>query len=75
MDAETAKAINAVSKKLNEVDRKLDRYIGLLTDALKLEVTDTQVGLAESYEQTIANAEELTSIELAVCEIYESMEV
>ena len=75
MDAETAKAINAVSKKLNEVDRKLDRYIGLLTDALKIEVTDTQVGLAESYEQTLANADELTSIELAVCEIYEGMEV
>lgn len=75
MDAETAKAINAVSKKINEVDRKLDRYIGLLTDALKLEVTDTQVGLAESYEQTLANADELTSIELAVCEIYEGMEV
>ena len=75
MDAETAKAINAVSKKINEVDRKLDRYIGLLTDALKLEVTDTQVGLAESYEQTLANAEELTNIELAVCEIYESNEV
>lgn len=75
MDAETAKAINAVSKKVNEVDRKLDRYIGLLTDALKLEVTDTQVGLAESYEQTLANADELTSIELAVCEIYEGMEV
>ena len=75
MDAETAKAINAVSKKINEVDRKLDRYISLLTDALKLEVTDTQVGLAESYEQTLANAEELTNIELAVCEIYESNEV
>ena len=75
MDAETAKAINGVSKKLNEVERKLDRYIGLLTDALKLEVTDTQVGLAESYEQALANADELTSIELAVCEIYEGMEV
>lgn len=75
MDAETAKAINAVSKKINEVDRKLDRYISLLTDALKLEVTDTQVGLAESYEQTLVNADELTSIELAVCEIYESKEV
>ena len=75
MNKEIAKAINAVSKKINEVDRKLDRYISLLTDALKLEVTDTQVGLAESYEQTLANADELTSIELAVCEIYEGMEV
>lgn len=75
MDKETAKAINAVSNKLNRIDQKLDRFICLLTDALKLEVTDTQVGLAESYEQAIANADELTSIELAVCEIYESMEV
>lgn len=75
MDKETAKAINSVSKKVNEVDRKLDHYINLLTDALKLELTDTQVGLAESYEQALANADELTNIEIALCEVFESLEV
>lgn len=75
MDAETAKALNSLSKKLNAIQQQLDRYFGLRTDELKTEVTDTQVGLAESYEQALANADELTNIELAVCEIYENMEV
>lgn len=75
MDAETAKAINTVSKKVNEIDSKLDHYINLLTDALKLELTDTQLGLYESYEQALENADELTNIEIALCEVFESLEV
>lgn len=39
------------------------------------EIASTQLAVAEAYEQALTNADELTNIELAICEIYENMGV
>ena len=42
---------------------------------LEQELTNTQLALAEQYEENIVLQEEVTNTQLALCEIYEKMEV
>ena len=42
-------------------------------DTLNTELINTQIALAESYEQNLSLTEELTSMQLAVAELYEMM--
>ncbi len=50
MDRETAKAINALSKKMNEIDAKLDRYLSNRCDNTDDEVELQSECLDESAE-------------------------
>lgn len=56
------------------VDTRIIEYIDRLgnTDkAISNDVTDTQMGLAETYEKAVTTEGNVTDIELAITEIYE----
>lgn len=42
-------------------------------NAVNSDVLDTQLALADTYEQTVANVDAITDVELAITEIYEMM--
>ena len=58
------------------VDSRVIEHIerlGKENEATNEEVTDTQLALAETYEQTMAIEDAITDVELALTEIYERM--
>ena len=68
MDMETARAINAVSNKVNDVARRLDEYFGIRTDENKQGVVDAQNATCELSEEV---DERISDIENALCELSE----
>lgn len=69
MDAETAKAINAVSKKMNQVDRKLDRFISLLCAKNAEEINVADGGIMEIADIISAHDEAITELATLVSEL------
>lgn len=68
MDMETARAINAVSNKVNDVARRLDEYFNMRTDENKQGVIDAQNATCELSEEV---DERISDIENALCELSE----
>lgn len=74
MDKETAKAINDLSKKINGIETKLDRFFNNRADENKENITVTQNGLVETFENTEINAQSIIDVENSIVEIYEMLE-
>lgn len=70
MTQEIAKAINAVSKKVNDVNQRLDEFFGVLHKKNAEAIEDTEMALTEFYE---ANDEETSDIQMALTDIYEML--
>lgn len=71
MDMETAKAINAVSNKVNDVARRLDEYFNIRTNENKQGVIDAQNA---TCELSVEIDERISDIENALCELSEQEE-
>ena len=67
MDAETARAINALSKKVNDLTRRLDLYLGSRCDQNAEEINLADGGIMDmaniisSHDEAIAELAEIVS--------------
>lgn len=67
MDAETARAINALSKKVNDLTRRLDSYLGSRCDQNAEEISVADGGIMDmayiisSHDEAIAELAEIVS--------------
>ena len=68
MDAETAKALNALSNKMNDIAQKIDEYFGI-------RVAENQQGVADAQnaacDLSIDVEERIADVENALCELSE----
>jgi hypothetical protein len=71
MDMETAKAINAVSNKVNDMAKRLDDFFNMRADKNAEGVADSQNATCELSEEV---DERITDIEIALCELSEDTE-
>ena len=71
MDRELAKELATIRNMIQDVGRKVDNYLNNRVDVVEDDVSDTQLGLAETYETTVATADDLTETQLALAEVYE----
>ena len=82
MDKETVKAMNALSKKINDVQAKLDKFAQMLhlesTESIQAnanDISDNRGGIMETFESTMNNEMELEDCRTAIMELYEMTEV
>jgi len=68
LDLETAKAINAVSLKVNDLAAKLDSYFGIKANENKESAADAQNA---TCELGLEMDERISDIENALCELSE----
>ena len=71
MDMETARAINAVSNKVNDVARRLDEYFNIRANENEQSVIDAQNA---TCELSVEIDERISDIENALCELSEQEE-
>ena len=69
MDKETAKAINNVSKRLNEVEHKLDTVMRMLDKENKDNIISAEQALTDMDIQSIETQQELTDMDLRLLEV------
>lgn len=69
MDKETAKAINNVSKRLNEVEHKLDTVMRMLDKENKDGIISAEQALTDLDIQSIETQQELTDMDLRLLEV------
>ena len=82
MDRETVKAMNALSKKINDVQAKLDKFAQRLhlesTKSIETnanDISDTMDGLTETFEAAGSNTDDISICMDAITEIYEMIGV
>ena len=78
MDRETVKAMNALSKKINDVQAKLDKFAQRLhlestksIEANANDISDNRQGLTETFESTLTNADDVAINRQAIEELFE----
>ena len=68
MDMETAKAINAVSNKVNDMAKRLDDFFNMRADKNQIGYEDAQNATCELSEEV---DQRISDIENALCELSE----
>ena len=68
MDIETAKAINAISNKVNEIAKQLDEFLNMRADNNEQGYVDAQNATCELSEEVDTR---ISDIENALCELSE----
>lgn len=72
MDKETAKAINSLSKKINDIQLQLDRYFGNRCDQNSENIKIDENGLLEVAETVSLHDEAITELAQLVSDLKES---
>ncbi len=68
---ELLKELADIRRMLQDVARRVDNYANDRVDATEESVTETQIGLAETFETAAATADSLTDTQVALAEVYE----
>lgn len=69
MDAETARAINALSKKVNDLTRRLDSYLGSRCDQNAEEISLADDGIMDIANVVSSHEEAITELAAIVSEL------
>ena len=72
MDKETAKAINSLSKKINDIQLQLDRYFGNRCNQNSENIKIDENGLLEVAETVSLHDEAITELAQLVSDLKES---
>lgn len=72
-DKELYKELGVIKDRINFIERNIDKHFTKRIDSTDENVEDTQLGLTEAYEYTDGAYNELTDLQLAVAELYETI--
>lgn len=71
MDAKIAKELATIRATIYDCMKRLNDFSDMRDDSIEVDVDDTQIGLAETFEATVATADDLTQTQMALAEVYE----
>ena len=74
MDAETAKAINAISKKVNDLARRLDEHLGNRCDQNAEEISLADGGIMDMANIISSHDEAITELAAIVSDLSTAQE-
>lgn len=72
MDKETAKAINTLSKKVNELARQLDNVLGGKCDENKESIIESEQSITNLDLQNLETEQAFTDMDLRIMELEET---
>lgn len=68
---EILKELATIREMIQDVSQRVDNYVNGRVDESNESIEETQIGLAETFEATIATTDELTNTQVALAEVYE----
>ena len=71
MDKELAKELTTIRAQIHDCIRRLNELSDLRDDETEEELTETQEGVTQVFELTLASEESVTNLEVALAEVYE----
>lgn len=68
---EILKELATIREMIQDVSQRVDNYVNGRVDESNESIEETQIGLAETFEATVATTDELTNTQVALAEVYE----